>query len=158
MFREDDGVSEAKRQSCVWKLKPGLRGVLAAKRDCETEFSISMAATHEVVIFNSQSGELNNAAFRVLLFIAFQRRQSDLRFAGVGTVNWPCCCAPGARRPGSDRDILRCAKDFLDFHSLAAVLELIFAPVFSFETLAKGSYSSPCPELTATFCLEAFII
>src|SRR5512136_3410645 len=87
MFREDDGVSEAKRQSCVWKLKPGLRGVLAAKRDCEIEFSIAMATTHEVVIFNSQSGELNNAAFRVLLFIAFQRRQSDLRFAGVGTVN-----------------------------------------------------------------------
>ena len=87
MFREDDGVSEAKRQSCVWKLKPGLRGVLAAKRDCGTEFSISMAITHEVMIFNSQSGELNNAAFRVLLFVAFQRRQSDLRFAGVGTVN-----------------------------------------------------------------------
>jgi hypothetical protein len=46
-----------------------------------------MAITHEVMIFNSQSGELNNAAFRVLLFVAFQRRQSDLRFAGVGAVN-----------------------------------------------------------------------
>ena len=29
----------------------------------------------------------NNAAFHVLLFVAFQRRQSDLRSAGVGTVN-----------------------------------------------------------------------
>lgn len=90
----DPGSSEnkdakffSKRQFCVWKLKTAPRGILAARCCGEAEFSSNLAVARKGRIFDLQSRKLDDTAFCISLFVAFQRGQSDQRFARVGTVN-----------------------------------------------------------------------